>query len=112
MHTIFSSNREYKNISKFTILSVLLSSGIVLHYIDFSIPIGGYMLKIGLSNIIIVCSLFLFGWLDTVILSVLKVILTSLLDPNFTGITLLISLSGAILSLIIMIFSKYVLKNN
>ena len=112
MSIIFSSNKEIKSIYRFTLLSILLSCGIILHYIDFNLPVGGFMLKVGLSNIIIVCSLFLFGWLDTVIISFLKITITSLLEPNFTGITLLISMGGALLSLIIMIISKYFMKNN
>ncbi len=99
---------EEKKTFHFIIIALFLCIGVVLHYFEswLSIPIGGYMLKVGISNIVVLIAIFLFGDLDGLFLSLVKIPLSMLLEPQFTAVTFFISLGGALLSIALMLLSK------
>ena len=89
---------------KITLLAILLSMGIVVQIIEYSLPMisvipGG---KIGFANIITILCINLFDVKTSLIICILRPILSSLL---YGGITQMIySLSGSLLSFAVMAF--------
>ena len=108
MNITFKLNSDDKKTFRFVVLAIFLSVEIILHYLEIfiSIPVGGYSLKVGISNIIVLSALYLFGKLDSFFLTVAKIPFFLLFEPQFNLVTLLISLSGALLSFAAMIIFK------
>lgn len=95
-----------KEIKKITILSIFIALALVFSYLDtlVHIPFTPPYFKIGFANIVIIYTLYKFGEKEAIIVSILRLTLSSILFSNL--ITFLYSLSGAILSLTIMIILK------
>ena len=92
---------------RLALLGLSVSIALILSYIEFLLPpifsaVPG--IKLGLANIIIIYLLFALSAKDAAIVSIVRVILSSLLFG--TALTLLYSLSGAVLSLAVMIILK------
>lgn len=87
-------------------ISALIAVAMILSYIESLIPafttIPG--VKMGLSNIATVFALYTLGWPYAILVSVIRVILSSLLFGKITG--LIYGLSGAALALLAMILVK------
>lgn len=90
------------NTKKLLFLSLLISSGLALHviesFIPFPVPIPGA--KIGLANIITLLTLILFGFKEGLTVALLRCIMAAFFGGSASS--LIYSLSGAILSLILM----------
>lgn len=100
-----------KKLNKIVFLSLLVSIGLALSVLEtsipFPIPIPGA--RLGLSNIVILVSLIIFGFRDTFIVSILKSIVLMLVTGSISSF--IYSISGAILSTIVMfIVYKYFLN--
>lgn len=93
-------------IKKITTLSILITLAIVLSYVDslIHIMLTPPYFKIGISNIVIIFTMYKIGNKEAWIVSILRLILSSILFSNL--ITLLYSFTGAIFSLIIMTILK------
>ncbi len=94
---------------KFTRLSMLLALSVVLNIIESFLPIFNGMIpgfKLGLANIIILLTLYIYGFKDAIYLSVSRVFLVGILRTGVFSITFLFSLSGAIFSLLVMTLVK------
>ncbi len=95
-------------IRNLTTFSLLLTIGIILHFVEFyiSIPIGGFVLKPGVSNIVILICLYYFGIKETILLAVSRILLSALFEPSINSMTIAISFGGVVLSLtaIILLF--------
>ena len=94
---------------KVAFLGISVALAMVLSFVESQvtllIPIyGGYGIKIGLANIVIVFLLYRFSFWETVAVSLVRVLLVSLLFGNLQ--TLLFSLAGAVLSLLGMLILK------
>jgi heptaprenyl diphosphate synthase len=102
-----------KTINKLTFLSLLFAFMLSLHALElnFVIPIGGYPLKLGLSNLILVFVLFYFSKSEALGLLLLKLLTLFFFEPRYTAFSLLISASGGLLSLLSMLFVKIFNKN-
>lgn len=92
---------------KLTLLSALIAVAMILSYVESLIPafitvVPG--VKIGLSNIATVFTLYTLGWPYAIIVSVIRVFLSTLLFGNITG--LIYSVCGAALALVVMILLK------
>ncbi len=91
---------------RITRMGMLTSLSLILSYIEMLlpsfIPVPG--IKLGLANIAIVFALYTLPFSDTLFISVLRVFLSSLLFGNV--LSLLYSLSGALVSLFIMALFK------
>lgn len=97
---------------KMTFISVLVAQALVLHIFERMIPIPFIApgAKLGLSNIITVVSLYTFGFKDSFIIIILRILLSTLIGSSMSS--LLYSLSGGILSLLTMYALKQLGKNN
>lgn len=98
---------------KFTRLSLLLALSVVLNIVESFIPIfNGYIpgLKIGLANIVTLFVLFNYSFKDALYIGILRVFLVGILRTGLFSPTFLFSLSGAVLSLIMMWLGKNIFK--
>lgn len=93
-------------VKKMIFMAILTAESLLLFIIESAIPMPFTVpgAKIGLSNIITVISLYMFGFKDSLIIVCLKVILSSFFSGSLS--TFLFSLSGGLLSL----FAMYVAK--
>lgn len=90
---------------RLTIDALTLAIALILSYIEILVPINiGIPIKVGLANIAIMFSLYKLGIKQTIIISILRVIIISILFSNI--ITFYYSIGGAVLSLLMMIISK------
>lgn len=89
---------------------LLLTLALILSYVESMIPIFVSVpgVKLGLANLVVLICLYSFEVRYAFLLSILRVILVGLLFGNLFSI--LYSLAGAILSLLVMFFAKKVLK--
>lgn len=92
--------------SSVAFLGLFTAFAMILSFVERQIPtfvaIPG--IKLGLPNIAIIVILYKFGLKEALIISLLRVLLTSLLFTN--GITMLYGLAGATLSFVAMILLK------
>lgn len=91
-------------VHKITIFSFLLGIGIILHFLEMyiSIPVGGYMMKPGISNIVVLLCIYLLSFRDAIFLAFSRGLLSGLFEPTINGITVCITFGGIILSLLFM----------
>jgi len=96
-----------RNIKTISYLSMLLAIAIVLNVIEMQIniiPVPGA--KIGFANIAIVIVLYLYGFKEATLLTILRVLIVGMLYRSFT-ITFWMGLGGAAISVVVMgIFKK------
>lgn len=100
-------------LKKFTRLSMFLALSVVLNLIESIIPLfNGIIpgLKLGLANIIILYVLYIYGFKESIYLSIVRVFLVGILKTGLFSITFFFSLSGAILSLFFMFLVKKLTK--
>lgn len=88
---------------KFTRLTMLLALSIVLNIVESMFPIS-YIpgLRLGLANIITLFIIYKYSFKDAIYVSVLRVIIAGLLQTGIFSPTFFFSLTGAILSTIMM----------
>ena len=69
---------------KITLIGLLIALAFVLSYVEFLLPlsIGIPGAKIGLANLAIMVALFLLGWQDALMLSIVRVILVGFTFGN------------------------------
>ncbi len=97
-----------KNTTKrLSLLSLLTSLALILSFVESQLPpiypsIPG--IKVGLANIVIIYSLYSLCPIDTIAISLIRVFTVSLLFGN--ALVLAYSLSGAILSFLVMLILK------
>lgn len=94
---------------KFTRLSILLSLSVILNTIEsfIPLPIG---IKLGLANVVTLFVLYQYSFKDALYINVLRVFLTGILRTGLFSVTFFFSLSGALLSVIMMYLSKKITK--
>ena len=87
-------------------ISALLGLSIVLSILESLIPIFNIPgIKLGLANIVILTVLYIYNFKDALLVSLIRVLFIAILRTGF-GITFLFSLVGAIISIVMMYFSK------
>ena len=96
---------------RITFLAMLLALAIALGIAESYIP-GFWMpgIKLGLTNIIILLVLYTLSPWEALFITLARVLLVSLIRGTFMQMGFLMSLSGALLSLLIMWLSKAFLK--
>ena len=89
-----------------TFLGLSIALAMILSFVESQIPalvaIPG--IKVGLPNIVMVFLLYRVGWKETVLVSIIRIILVSMLFGNIQTMTF--SIAGAVLSLLGMILFK------
>ena len=89
--------------NKIAILGVMASVGILLSYIEtfIYIPVKVPGIRVGLSNIVTMLALYLFGPIEALWVLITRVLISGFLFGS--GMSLLFSFAGALASVIIMI---------
>ena len=94
------------------LLGVLTAGAIVIAILESFIPsIGIPGVKLGLANIVILVILYELGIVEAIIVNLLRVIVVGLVRGTFLGMGFLMSLTGAVFSLGIMILFYLLIKN-
>lgn len=91
---------------KIAYLGLLVAVGMIFSYVESLLPFdfGIPGVKLGIANIVTVITLYIFSYKEAYIVSILRVILTSILFANV--FSLLYSLCGGLISLSFMIIAK------
>ena len=98
-------------VQKMALLGVLTAGAIVIAILESFIPsIGIPGVKLGLANIVILVILYELGIVEAIIVNLLRVIVVGLVRGTFLGMGFLMSLTGAVLSLAIMILFYLLIK--
>ncbi len=103
-----NKNSNNKSVIRLSIASLLLAFSIILGYIEYLVPLNYSIpgIKLGLANSAIIFALFAVGFKASFFINVLRVFIVSMLFNNI--LTLIFSLSGAIISLFVMqILKRY-----
>jgi heptaprenyl diphosphate synthase len=87
-------------------VGVFVALAMIFSYIEVLIPFhfGIPGVKLGVANIVTVTALYLFGWKEVFLISFIRIFLMGVLFGN--GVSLIYSLAGGLLSLIIMVSLK------
>lgn len=98
---------------RLVLLAVLVALAVALHVLEGllpnPVPIPGA--KLGLANIITLVTLVMFGWKESLVVVVLRVAIGSLFSGSFLGLGFLLSLSGAVFSLVIMFILMWLVRS-
>ncbi|QCX34397.1 Gx transporter family protein [Caloramator sp. E03] len=101
-----------KKTQKMLFISILVAQALVLYIVETMIPVPFITpgAKLGLANIITVVSLYSLSIADTFLVVILRIILSTLLVGSLSSF--FFSLSGGILSLLVMFILKKFGKEN
>ena len=100
---------KHKKILRYVTLSLLLAIAIVLNYLESFIPsIGIPGVKLGLANIVILICLYKYKVYEALMVDLLRILLANLLKGTFLSIAFYMSLSGAMLSFLVMFLFRYI----
>ena len=96
---------------KMVLIAILAAMAIVLSIAESFIPsIGIPGVKLGLANIVILIVLYEIGVLEAITINLIRVVLTGLIRGTIFSMGFVMSLTGAVLSLGIMILFYLVIK--
>lgn len=97
-----------ERVRKLVILSVLTAIALLVNIIESMIQlIPGTTFKIGFANIIILIVFYAYGWKEGIAVGLIRLFFGGLLSPSGFGPTFILSLSGGVVSiLVIAIFKK------
>lgn len=96
-----------KDIKRLAIIAMLLAIAIVVNIVESFIPMFIPGVKLGLANVIILIMLYEFKAGEALLVDILRIVLVGLLRGTLLSPTFLMSLSGGMLSFVIMLlFSK------
>lgn len=98
---------------KVMVLGLLVSLGLILHFVESMIPMTAVVpgAKLGLANIVSLVSLVLYGFEGGIMVLVMRILIGSLLAGTFMTINFYLSTAGGIISLWAMYLSYRYLKN-
>lgn len=98
-------------VQKMALLGVLTAAAIVIAILESFIPsVGIPGVKLGLANIVILIILYELGILEAAIVNLLRVLVVSFVRGTFLSMGFLMSLTGAVMSLGIMILFYVLVK--
>ena len=98
-------------VQKMALLGVLTAGAIVIAILESFIPsVGIPGVKLGLANIVILIILYELGIVEAIVVNLLRVLVVGLVRGTFLSMGFLMSLTGAILSLGIMILFYLLIK--
>ncbi len=97
-------NRSY--VGHTACMGLLLAFALILSYVEMLIPFqpGVPGIKLGLANLAVLLCLYLWGWKDALLLTIIKAVFSGFLFGSLFMI--LYSLAGAIISALVMILLK------
>ncbi len=98
-------------VQKMALLGVLTAAAIVIAVLESFIPsVGIPGVKLGLANIVILIILYELGIWEAIVVNLLRVLVVSLVRGTFLSMGFLMSLTGCVLSLGIMILFYLLIK--
>ena len=98
-------------VQKMALLGVLTAGAIVIAILESFIPsVGIPGVKLGLANIVILIILYELGILEAIVVNLLRVLVVGLVRGTFLSMGFLMSLSGAVFSLGVMIIFYLLIK--
>ncbi|MBP5575083.1 MAG: Gx transporter family protein [Bacilli bacterium] len=98
-------------VQKMALLGVLTAGAIVIAILESFIPsVGIPGVKLGLANIVILVILYELGIIEAVVVNLLRVLVVGLVRGTFLSMGFFMSLTGAVLSLGIMILFYLLIK--
>ena len=98
-------------VQKMALLGVLTAGAIVIAILESFIPsVGIPGVKLGLANIVILIILYELGVVEAIIVNLLRVLVVGLVRGTFLSMGFLMSLTGAIFSLGIMVLFYLLIK--
>ena len=98
-------------VQKIALLGVLTAGAIIIALLESFIPsIGIPGVKLGLANIVILIILYELGIWEAVVVNILRVLVVSLVRGTFLSMGFLMSLTGCVMSLGIMILFYLLIK--
>jgi heptaprenyl diphosphate synthase len=94
------------NTKKTAYLGLLIALAFVLSYVEYLLPlnIGIPGAKVGLANLVVMVSLYTLGTRDSLVLSIVRVVLVGFTFGNLA--MMLYSMAGAGLSFLVMVIAK------
>lgn len=92
--------KRITTVGAFSALALIFSYVEVLIPFNFGIP----GVKLGLANLIVVTGLYFLNWKDVCIISLIRILISSILFGN--GVSLIYSITGGMLSFIFMAIAK------
>lgn len=99
------------NTHKIALMGILTAGAIIIAILESFIPsIGIPGVKLGLANIVILIILYEIGIVEAIIVDLLRVLMVGLLRGTIVSMGFLMSLTGAVLSLGIMILLYLVVR--
>ena len=99
------------NTHKISLIAVLTSAAIVISIIESFIPsIGIPGIKLGLANILILITLYELGPKEALLVNVLRIYLSNLLRGTILGMGFLMSLTGGLLSYLVMLLFYLIIR--
>ena len=99
------------NTRKIALVGILTASAIVISILESFIPsIGIPGIKLGLANIVILITLYELGVKEAILVNSLRVFIVGLLRGSLLSMGFLMSLTGAVMSLGIMILFYLIVK--
>ena len=94
----------FKNSHKITLLAVLIAGAIILSIVEGFIPSFGIPgIKLGLANILILVTMYELGPKEALVVNLSRVYLANLLRGTILGMGFVMSITGALLSYIVML---------
>ncbi len=92
------------NARKLVFFSLLVTLGTTLHVLEAMLPnpLPFPGVKLGLANIVTLLALYLYGLREGLLVAVLRVFFGSLLVGTLFSVSFMMSLSGAVISLLVM----------
>ena len=99
-------NKKDNRIRKTAFMGLFLALAMICSYIETLIPfsVGIPGIKLGLANIVVVLMLYSVGTKEALLVSLLRIVLVGILFGN--AFSILYSLSGGILSFLVMVLLK------
>ena len=108
-----TSKKTFRNSSrKCAVLGMLLAVALLCGYVESLIPFsfGIPGIKLGLANLVTVIALYRLGPKEALLISIARILLSGFLFGNMSAVVY--SLAGGILSFLVMLFLKNVVKLN
>ena len=91
---------------RITTVGAFAALALIFSYVEAMIPFsfGIPGVKLGLANLVVVTGLYFLNWKEVCVISMIRILIAGLLFGN--GVSLIYSLSGGILSFIMMLIAK------
>lgn len=96
-----------QKLKRLMIIAMMLAMAIIVNYMESFIPVFIPGVRLGLANVIILLMIYEFKFYEAFIVDILRIFIVSLLRGTFLAPVFFMSLSGGMLSLLIMfLFSR------